>query len=75
MKKIFYVLLALIFLSGCALSTIRPPKKRVEKRPEPVKKTVVEKVKEVFKPQPEPEPEPVVIEEKEEILPPEEEIK
>ncbi len=69
MKKILCVLVALLFLSGCALTTIRAPKKRVK---EPEKRTVVEKVKEVFRPQ----PRPVVIEEKEEILPQEkEEIK
>ena len=56
MRRIFCIIMMLIFLSGCALSTIRPPKKRAS---QPVKKSVVERVKTVL------EPKPV---EKEEIL-------
>lgn len=70
MRRLLIIFVAMVFLSGCALSTIRPPKKHVEKKPEPVKKPVIEKVREVFKPEP--------VEEKEEILPispKEEEIK
>ena len=56
MKRIFCLLMALMFMSGCALSTIRPPKKQTAAPP---KKSVVERVKKVL------EPKPV---EKEEIL-------
>lgn len=75
MKRVLCILISLIFLSGCALTTIKPAK-RSKKKPWPVKKTVIQKVKEAFKPQPEPKPEPipvVVEEEKEEVLPLEEE--
>jgi len=63
MNRIICLLVALIFLAGCSLTTIRPPKKEVKRQPQPVRQRVVEKVKEVFKPQ------PVIKEEKEEILP------
>lgn len=76
MKRIICLLVALIFLSGCALTTIRPPKKEVKREPQPVKRTVVEKVREVFKPQPQPERKEEILpvrEEKEVVLPLEEE--
>ena len=63
MKRILYVLLAMIFLSGCALSTIRPPKKGAEKPVKPARKPVVERKV------PKPKPRRIVVEEKEEILP------
>lgn len=65
MKRIFCVLMAMILLSGCALTTIRPPKRAVRKKAKPP--TVVERIKKVFTPKP--EPEVVAVEEKEEILP------
>ncbi len=68
MKRILCVLTALVFLTGCALTTIRPPKKRV------AKKKPVTVLKEIFKPKPKPAPKPVAVKEKEETLP-EEEIK
>lgn len=64
MKRILCILIALVFLSGCALSTIKSPKKGAVEEPKPVRKTAVEKVKEVFKPQPKPKRE-----EKEVVLP------
>lgn len=63
MKKIVCMLLAVILVSGCALTTIRPAKKHAKPQPVPEKKTIVEKVRESFKPG------PVVVEEKEKVLP------
>jgi hypothetical protein len=61
MKRIAYALMALILLSGCALSTIRPPK-RAAREPEPVRRTVIER--EVYRPAPKP-----AVKEKEEVMP------
>lgn len=80
MRKILLLLFALVFLSGCALTTIRPYKKPIKAKPKPVKKTLIERVKKIVKPQPpkpKPKPKPAVVkkrpEEKEEILQTEEE--
>ncbi len=68
MKRIFALIMVMVLLSGCALTTIQPYKKSKKVATEPVRKSVVEKVKEVFV-----EKAAVVIaEEKEEILPVEE---
>ncbi|NQT07109.1 MAG: hypothetical protein HQ575_06170 [Candidatus Omnitrophica bacterium] len=72
MKKLLCLLISVIFLSGCALTTIKPYKKGVVKKPKPVTQRVAEKIKEVLAPMLEPEPE-VVVEEKEEILSPRQE--
>lgn len=56
MKRIFCLLLALTFFSGCALSTIRPPKKKAKPARKPAREKRVER------------PKPVVVE-KEEVLP------
>ena len=79
MKRILSMLVLLTFLAGCALTTIRPPARKKAAAP---KKSVIEKIKEVVRiepvpvPVPVPVPEPIVVEkfeEKEEILPEEEE--
>jgi len=67
MKKIFCLFVAMALLSGCALTTIRPPKKGTDREAEPArsaKKSVVEKVREAIRPQ----AKPVIVEEKEEVL-------
>lgn len=73
MKRILSMLVLLTFLAGCALTTIRPPARKKAAAP---KKSVIEKIKEVVRIEPVPVPEPIVVEkfeEKEEILPEEEE--
>lgn len=57
MKKIICALLITVLLSGCTLTTIRPPKKGTKK---PAKPAVT---------RPRPAPRPVAVKEKEEILP------
>ncbi len=64
MKKALYLLIALVFVSGCALTTIKPTKKAPKRQPEPPRPPVVQRAQEVVKPQPK----------KEEILPLKEEI-
>lgn len=64
MKKTLSLVLALLFLSGCALSTIKPYKKGVvaKKEPEPVKKSIIERIV-----KPAEKPAPIVEVEEEEI--------
>jgi len=65
MNKLIGLILVLVFLSGCTLSGIKPYRRSAKPAP-PAKKTVVEKVREVFVAK------PVIVEEpqeKEEILP------
>ncbi len=64
MKKALYLLIALVFLSGCALTTIKPTKKAPKRQPASPRPPVVQKAKEVVKPQPA----------KEEVLPMKEEV-
>lgn len=59
MKRIICLLIALVFVSGCALSTIRAPKR---KKAEPVRRVTTEWN------MPKPKPRSLVIEQKEEIL-------
>lgn len=62
MRKIACLLIAVIFFSGCALTTIKDPRGR-SRTVEPPAKSVIEKVREVFAPA------PVITQEKEEVLP------
>ncbi len=67
MRKAFCLFIVMALLSGCALTTIRPPKKDTDREVEPArsaKKSVMEKVKEAIRPR----SRPVVVEEKEEVL-------
>lgn len=68
MQRIIALLIAVIFLSGCALTTIKAPKKKSYDSSS--RRTTYEEP--VYKPKP--APRKVVVEEKEEILPMKEEI-
>ncbi len=63
MKKILYAVMALVFLTGCALTTIRPAKHSPKKAPKPVRRAAERRVS-----KPKPAPRRVVVDEKEEIL-------
>lgn len=59
MKRVICILIALVFVSGCALSTIRAPKR---KKSEPVRSVTTERNA------PKPRPRSLFIKQKEEIL-------
>lgn len=65
MKKVICLVTALMFLTGCALSTIKAPKKAAA--PAPERRTIIERVREVVIPEPPKRVEKEV--EKEEVLP------
>jgi hypothetical protein len=77
-KKLMFLFIGMLFLYGCALSTIKPYDKGKavpQKAPEPPKKSIIQSI---IKPAPAPAPaEKAVVEEetKEEIFDEEEDIK